>query len=276
MGSPRFDTVEAAGCTVTDVWFAPGDVLQSHTHDRPVFGVMLEGAFQSEIARRRLDCPVASIWVEPLAEPHANFIGRSGARVLVMLPDPSRSELFAPFGGFLGAVQHLRHAGIASDAQRIRAELSLGDNLSRFAIDGLVQTMLASATRAWVTHRFHAPLPRWLTRAQEMLHASFREKPSVTEIAATVGVHPSHLARSFRAHFDVTMGDYVRRLRAAWAAERLARSDMSLSEVAVAAGYSDQSHMTRELRRQLGMSPGNYRRARDQGPGTRDKGTRGH
>jgi AraC-like DNA-binding protein len=56
------------------------------------------------------------------------------------------------------------------------------------------------------------------------------------------------------------MGDYVRTLRAEWAAARLTRTGLSLAEIAADAGYSDQSHMTRELRRRLGVRPGEYRR----------------
>jgi AraC family transcriptional regulator len=265
MGSPRFRAWEGTGCSVTEVWFAAGDVLPPHTHDRPIFGVMLNGAFQSAIARRRLDCPAASVWVEPLAERHANFIGRTGARVLVVQPDPVRADLFEPFAEFLEEVQHLRHAGIAADARRIVAEIDIADSVSSFAIDGLVQTMLAVAMRMGDARRVHAAAPGWLLRAQEELHARFRERPSVGEIAASAGVHPSHLARSFRAHFRLTLGDYLRTLRAEWAAERIARSDVPLAEIAAAAGYSDQSHMTRELRRHLGARPGELRRrAREQ------------
>lgn len=260
MGSPGFRALEATGCTLTEARFAPGDVLPPHTHDRAIFGVMLDGSFQSVIGRRRLDCAPAAVWVEPLAERHANYIGRSGARVLVVQPDPAHADRFRPFAGFLDGVQHLRHGGVAADARRIVAELDIADDVSPFAIDALVQTMLAAAARAWRAPRAHAAPPRWLLRARELLHERFRERPSVGEVAASVGVHPSHLARTFRAHFRVTMGDYVRRLRAEWAAERLARSAMPLAEIAAAAGYSDQSHLTRELKRRLGVRPGEYRR----------------
>ena len=261
MGSPRFQTVEATGCTIIEAWFPPGEVLPAHTHDRPIFGIMLGGAFQSAIARRRLDCPIATAWVEPQAERHANYIGREGARVLVVQPDPARADLFGPFGRFVEEVRHLRHAGIAADAWRVSAELTIADDLSTLAIDGLVQTMLATAARAERWSRSHAPAPRWLLQAQESLHAHFRDRVSMTELATAVGVSPWHLARGFRSHLRTSPGDYVRRLRVEWAAERLLRTDAPVAEIAVAAGFSDQSHLTREFRRQLGVTPLAYRRA---------------
>jgi AraC family transcriptional regulator len=288
MGSPRFRTAEATGCTITEAWFPPGTVLPPHTHDRPVFAVMLGGAFESAIARRRLDCPPASVWVEPLAERHANFIGRQGAHVLVVQPDvravgnaasaAGGAELFAPFALYFDEVRHLRHAGVAADARRVTAELAIADDLSPLATDGLVQTMLATAARAWAPRRHHPHPPGWLLSAQELLHARFRERLGLAEVAAAVGVSPWHLARTFRAHFRTTLGEYVRRLRVEWAAERIARTEMSLSEVAIAAGFSDQSHLTREFVRCLGVRPGEWRKCQVSGDrcqggiGTEDPG----
>ena len=259
MGSPRFHTLEATGCTVTEAWFPPNAHLPPHTHDRPIFGVMLAGAFDSEIAHRTLDCPPASVWVEPLGERHANRVGRDGARVLVVQPDPAA---FAAFGDLLAAVQHLRHAGIARDASRIADETNGGDEVTSLIIDGLVQTMLAQAARHERRRQHHAPVPRWLLLAQELLHARFRERMSLSAIAAAVGVSPSHLAREFRAHFGTTLGEYMRSLRIEWVATQLTTTPMTLSEIGIAAGFSDQSHLTREFRRRFGMAPGAWRRDR--------------
>jgi AraC family transcriptional regulator len=257
MGSPRFRTLEATGCTVIEAWFPPNSVLPPHTHDRAIFGVMLNGAFDSEIAHRTLDCPPASAWVEPFGERHSNRIGREGAHVLVLQPDASAFDAFADY---LSAVHHLRRAQIAADAWRLARELDASDDLSTLIADGLVNAMLATAVRQQRRPQFHAPVPHWLMLAQEFVHARFRERVSLAAIATAAGVTPSHLARAFRAHFGTAVGDYVRRLRVEWVAEQLTRTTMSLSELGIAAGFSDQSHLTREFQRRLGVTPGAWRR----------------
>ncbi len=259
MGSPRFHSMEATGCRVIEAWFPPNAELPPHTHDCPIFGVMLSGAFASSIAHRTLDCPPAAAWVEPLGERHANHIGREGARVLVVQPELAE---FEAFGGFLDAVRHLRHAGIAADANRIAQEINASDDLSTLVVDGLVQTMLAAAVRRERARRFHDRVPAWLLLAQELLHARFQERVGLSAIATAVGVSPSHLAREFRAHFGTTLGDYLRDLRARWVATQLTRTAMTLSEIGIAAGFSDQSHLTREFRRRFGATPGEWRRLR--------------
>jgi AraC family transcriptional regulator len=269
MGSPRFRTLEVTGCTVTEAWFPPYADLPPHTHDRPIFGVMLDGAFDSEIAHRTLDCPPGALWVEPLGERHSNRIGRDGARVLVVQPELA---WFRPFAGFLDCVQHARHAGISRDAARIAFELTAADDLTPLIVDGLVHTMLATAARQERRRPHHSPPPRWLLVAQELVHARFRDRVSLSAIAQAVGISPSHLAREFHAHFGATVGGYMRRLRVEWVADQLTRTSMSLSELGIAAGFSDQSHLTREFRRQLGLTPAEWR---GRGRGIEGSGVRG-
>jgi AraC-like DNA-binding protein len=45
-------------------------------------------------------------------------------------------------------------------------------------------------------------------------------------------------------------------------ATQLTRTAMTLSEIGIAAGFSDQSHLTREFRRRFGATPGEWRRLR--------------
>jgi AraC family transcriptional regulator len=263
MGSPRFRTAATSGCTVTEAWFPPGAVLEPHTHERTIFAVMLDGSFDSAIARRRLECTPAAVWTEPREERHANYIGRSGARVLVVQPDPARLDLFEAFAPLTDEVRLLRHAGIAADARRVLAELDVADALSPLAIDSLVLTMMTTASRlSFGGDRRRGRLPDWLARAQEILHAHFRDHVRLADVAAAVGVQPSHLAHAFRRHFRTTVGAYVRSLRLDWAVGRLTTTDDPIAEIALAAGYSDQSHLTRECRRARGLSPGEYRRLR--------------
>jgi AraC-like DNA-binding protein len=65
--------------------------------------------------------------------------------------------------------------------------------------------------------------PVGLARASAWLHEErFLQVPDVTELATTAGVHPTELACMFRAHYGESIGEYARRLRLEWAAERLA------------------------------------------------------
>jgi AraC family transcriptional regulator len=77
--------------------------------------------------------------------------------------------------------------------------------------------------------------------------------------AAAGGVHPAHLAREFRVHYRTSVGSYVRGLRLAWAAQRLAGTNDPIADIAVEAGFADQSHFTRAFRSYSGLTPRAFR-----------------
>jgi len=259
MGSARFRSVDGTGCTITEAWFPAGSVLPSHTHDRAIFAVTLDGVLESAIAHRRMMCGPATVWTEPLAEPHSNAVGRHDTRVVVVQPDHACEAMDPRFVPLLANVNWQRHAGIAADAGRIVAELDIADDVSGLAIDGLVCAMLAAGSRLFRRDPHHARPPAWLLNVQELLHDGFRERIDFRALAATAGVQPATLVRAFRRHFRTSPGDYQRTLRVRWAAERLARSDMPIGRIALQAGFSDQSHLTREFRRRIGLPPAAYR-----------------
>src|SRR5262249_10281092 len=131
------------------------------------------------------------------------------------------------------------HGGSAAFlALRLHREFRLRDAVSALAIEGLVLAILAELARLAAPPR----LPPWLGRARALLHDRFQENLGLAEIAAAVGVHPVYLASTFRRHFGQTIGDYQRQLRVEFACNQLATGRAPLVEIALAAGFADQSH----------------------------------
>jgi transcriptional regulator GlxA family with amidase domain len=75
-------------------------------------------------------------------------------------------------------------------------------------------------------------------------------------------VHPAHLTRVFRRYHGTSPGQYLRRLRLEWAADRLLTGPDPVSRVALQAGFADQAHFTRAFTRRWGLPPGRYRASR--------------
>jgi AraC family transcriptional regulator len=260
MGSALFRSMALDGFDVVEAWFPPGEHLARHTHDRACVAMMLEGSFDLSIAGRVLPCPPAAVATEPAGERHANRMGRSGAHVVVIQPDPSRIDLLRPFAPFLERTSHRHHAGIAARAARLCRELDRPDDLATLAAEAAVLEILVVLGR--VALGAERASPPWLLRARDLVHARFREPLRIADVAREADVHPGHLARAFRRHFRMTLGSYVRTLRLEWVAAELLRSDESLASIALAAGFADQSHLTRAFKLYSGLTPQVYRRMR--------------
>ena len=65
--------------------------------------------------------------------------------------------------------------------------------------------------------------------------------------------------RQFVAGFHLPPQKYLRKLRLRIASRALIYTDESLSEIALDCGFADQSHFSREFRRQFGRTPRAYR-----------------
>jgi AraC family transcriptional regulator len=266
MGSPRFTERDTANAHVIGAWFPPDAVLHPHRHDRAIFGVMLDGSFESRIAGRALPCSPSSVWTEPCEEIHANYVGRFGASVLVVQPDHRRAELFDEFRPLLTEVAYTRSAEVSADARRIVAELQEPDRHTSLVIDALILTMFVNASRRRSQGRHHLTRPPWLRCVLEYAHEHFRDRIELSTLARIAGVHASHFAHVFRACMGITPGDHLRALRLEWAVSQLRTSAATISGIAHAAGYSDQSHFTRQFRRVYGTTPALYRKSMGYSP----------
>jgi AraC family transcriptional regulator len=164
-----------------------------------------------------------------------------------------------PPQGILDRAADFQGGPLVVVALRIHREFQLMDEASPLALEGLFLELLAEAWRCR-TPPGGRRRPRWTERVRELLHAHFAEHLSLTSLAESVGVHPVYLASEFRRHYGRSIGAYVRRLRVDYACRQLVGTDATLAEIALAAGFADQSHFSRTFKSHVGMTPLAYRR----------------
>lgn len=102
--------------------------------------------------------------------------------------------------------------------------------------------------------------PWQLRRAQERIDAELGDAPCLKAVAAECGLSVSHFARAFRQSVGVSPHAWIVRQRVVRAKVMMRAQDRSLAEIALACGFSDQSHFTRVFAREEDMSPGRWRR----------------
>ncbi|MFJ7178210.1 AraC family transcriptional regulator [Streptomyces massasporeus] len=95
-------------------------------------------------------------------------------------------------------------------------------------------------------------------RLRELLDERIVEGVALREAAGLLDAHPAHLVRAFSAAYGIAPHQYLTSLRVG-RARRLLLEGRSQGDTAVAAGFYDQSHLTRHFRRLVGVPPGRYR-----------------
>ena len=243
-------SADVNGLTITELGFPPRYVQEPYEPEASYVAIVLEGAMEKAFALRTVAFATGSALTMVAGTRHGARFGSNGARILIVKP---RSDtVLVRFG-------ELRGRGFAWLARGLAAELRASDQGAPLAAEGLALQVLAAAMRD--PERRSARRPGWLSTAEEILRERVGDCVTLSELAAEVGVHPAHLAREFRAHHGISVGEYGRRLRISWAAAEVAAGTLTLAEVAAAAGFADQSHFTRLFCRYVGTTPARYRDA---------------
>lgn len=250
---------EVSGLKLTDTTFAPGLRLPKHSHANAHFCLLLQGQFTERCNNRTLECKPLSVSFLGAGEAHSDHFHSPNVRCFIIDVGPSWIEHAKEYGVRLYGSANYEGGLLSNLALRAHTEFCKGDKPSQLAIEGLGLELLAEASRHPKTKLDHSA-PVWLVQAREMLHAHFSEALTHTQIARSVGVHPVHLAREFRRHYRCTVGEYVRRLKVEYACLQLSASNVSLHEIALEAGFFDQSHFARTFKQIMGVTPANYRR----------------
>jgi AraC-like DNA-binding protein len=98
-----------------------------------------------------------------------------------------------------------------------------------------------------------------MRRVREYVEVHLGDSINLAMLAAVAGLSVHHFAREFKQSAGVTPHHYVTQKRVERAQEMLARTDLPLSEIANATGFSDQSHLARHFRNMLGTTPREFR-----------------
>jgi AraC family transcriptional regulator len=252
---------QVSGLTLAETVYRAGLHVPAHAHDHGLCCLVLRGSFTERIGRRSAACAAGSLIYHPADEPHAHDFDSSGGRVFNVQFGVPWTARIAEFG--------LKDPGSPVDLHRSRAawlagqlyhEFCTRDTASVLSIEGFALALLGEVARSALPVESAGARPAWLRRAVEYLHAHYLDTISLTDLAGRVEIDPSHLARTFREHFGCTMSEYVRKLRVEHARKELLATSRSLSEIAYAAGFSDQAHFSRVFRKHTGLTPGAYRK----------------
>jgi len=106
-----------------------------------------------------------------------------------------------------------------------------------------------------------SPLPsRILNRVREKIEAHLDTELSLESLAAESGYSRAHFLRMFRAATGKTPHQFVLDMRLSRAQKSLRQRNASIIDVAMACGFSSQSHMTNVFRQRLQVTPAQFRR----------------
>jgi AraC-like DNA-binding protein len=104
--------------------------------------------------------------------------------------------------------------------------------------------------------------PRALLRIREYIEGHLGENIELETLAGIAGLSKWHFARAFKQSVGTPPHFYLIQRRLERAQELLAETDLSLAQIALKSGFSNQSHFSRRFRMFVGVTPRSFRRSK--------------
>jgi len=254
---PRFKGLEIElhcypGARVLRVVHPGEQQIEEHQHDWAYIGLYTAGRYIERFDGGEADMSGPCAVLHPAGRAHADTVHDSGLETLTIEFDPAWLKLHG-FDGRLdrsrvwsgGQVGHAarRLAGLLSSSRA--DEAALGRATARFVEEAVAQEPV--------------PAPGWVGDARRMVSDRLI---STADLARQLDLHPAYVAHAYRYSAGEGIAETLRRRRVERASALLRRTHLPLADIAVAAGFCDQSHMNRCFSAVLGRTPLRVRRER--------------
>jgi AraC family transcriptional regulator len=250
--------LETPALKVEEELYCPGLCIPRHSHSTANFIYIVAGTHWSGHSRGGDICAPGTVRFIPAGEPHENYFPVGSRSIEIVLRQPIL-ELAAEHGQTTCSSGELAHPSAPALGARLYREFRQRDDVSALEIEAVILQLLLTLTGGEDSTPRRKTAPPWLLHIREMLREEEHPRLTLVELSRFVGRHPVQICRQFHHHFDCTISEYMRRVRIARAQSLLHTRELELAEIALACGFSDQSHFTTAFRRLTGISPHRYR-----------------
>jgi len=149
---------------------------------------------------------------------------------------------------------------------------TIANEVERGFLDRILADALNTALAVQITQHFVDPSKIALTpsnglsrdrlkRVQDYIEAYLDDRLTLTELTEVACLSAYHFSRSFKQATGVGLHHYVMQRRLERAKTLMRRTNQPLAAIAQEAGFADQRHLISIFRREVGVTPGQFRAA---------------
>jgi AraC-like DNA-binding protein len=117
--------------------------------------------------------------------------------------------------------------------------------------------LLASAE--YVARKFTSQNER-ITKVHEYLMSNFHEEVNLEQIAQLVHMAPGSLCRFFKSEMDMTIFDYLNKIKVDYACSLLLNRELGVADIAYDCGFNNLSHFNKQFKKNMNSTPSQYRK----------------
>ena len=150
--------------------------------------------------------------------------------------------------------------GVIKSEDEARKIVSAIPTIASDKLTSFVRIMTICAEYMTLTNAIPSRSPRIPELAKIYMHEHFSEKITIKEMCKVLGCSKSALLTSFKGEYGTTLNSYLCAIRIEEAKRLLKTTNMTISVVAEATGFYDQSYFSKVFSSKLGITPSDYRK----------------
>lgn len=251
------ETIQLEGITLTDTEYTH-DKVDWHYHENAYFTFILQGCVIEGNKKEVYHCPAGSLLFHNWQDAHYNSKPPGFTRGFHIEMD---HRWFNSLDLNLSAIEGSRsllNPELKILMYKIFKETKLRDSNQQLNISIMLADLLGKISGT--EEVFSRKVPVWVRQIRELLHDSPLTGWTLQGLAHVLGIHPVHLSRGFVKYFNCTLGEYIRIIKIERAFAMLPERKYSLTEIALACGFADQSHFIRTFKALSDIKPSKYRK----------------
>lgn len=181
-----------------------------------------------------------------------------------MIEQETHGLLFSQLGSYMAVLPDCECDSMEAEFRRLWAETSNCGLGHLLVVHGTLQRILVDLARKCVgdgdttEHQSIENQSGRLHKALVYIHHHFREPITLRDVAAQASLSPNYFSECFHTTSGTSFQSYLKGLRLRFAMSLLCASDLSVTDVCYASGFSTLSHFERSFKREFGRPPSAY------------------
>jgi AraC-like DNA-binding protein len=100
----------------------------------------------------------------------------------------------------------------------------------------------------------------YIRQAKAILDENFDKHITIPQLARQTGINEAKLKEGFKELFNLSVHTYLQQLRLEKAKELLLTTNMPITDITYHIGYSHVTHFTSLFKKEIGKTPGEWRK----------------